>query len=101
MAAWAASNAAAAAVAWVAASSALVAVSAIHVRYGLVAADIEADAGPIHSSSTSWVIVVSYDVNAEEISAASPRQAEATVIIGVEPGPAYRRPELISGDSSA
>jgi hypothetical protein len=56
-----------------------------------------ADAGPIQGEAVNSLITAPQPAAAEPISAATSSQPAAAVIIGPDPGPAYIRPELISG----
>jgi hypothetical protein len=68
--------------------------------YGVAAATMDRDAGPSHGEPVNSVIADVYPVAVEPNSAASPSQAAAAAIIDPEPGPAYIRPELISGGNA-
>src|SRR5580693_295650 len=94
------SKAAAAARAWLAASSAAAPAALIQLTYGVTAAIIDREAGPSHGEPVSSSITEPYPDAPVVNSAASPSQAEAAAIIDPEPGPAYIRPELISGGNA-
>jgi hypothetical protein len=98
--AYAASKAAADAVACAAARWAWAAVVVSHVMNGWAAAAADADAGPIHCSPVSSATTDSYPVAAVLNSPASALQAAAAAIIGPAPAPAYMRAELTSGGSA-
>ncbi len=85
--------------AWVAVCSAWAAVALIHDTYGAAAAAIDADDGPVQPL-VSVAIVEPYDDAVAYSSEASASQAAAAASIGPDPGPAYIRPELISGGNS-
>ncbi len=65
--------------------------------YGATAAAMVADVGPRQSSSAKTLMVAWYWLAAESISAASRFQATDAERKGVDPGPEYILPELISG----
>jgi hypothetical protein len=90
-----------AALAWAPACSACAAMAPSHATWGAAEAAIDADAGPCHAPPVSPEITDAWSAAVEYSSAASLSQTAAAACIDPGPGPAYIRPELISGDSSA
>jgi hypothetical protein len=68
--------------------------------YGAAAAAIAADDGPDQPSPVSPDSTEPYVDAVELNSAAKPRHAAAAANNGIEPGPEYIRPELISGGNA-
>src|ERR1700757_2414256 len=66
----------------------------------MAAAKIAADDGPTQGALASSVTTESKPLAAVPNSAASSSQAVAATIIDSDPGPAYIRPELISGGNA-
>src|SRR4051794_3955253 len=87
--------------AWSAVCSACTAVSCNHPTYGVAAAAIAADAGPIQGPAVSPATIDSYKAAAAYRSLAKPSQAVAAASIDPEPGPAYISAELTSGGNNA
>src|SRR5271163_1380459 len=96
----AASNAIAACPAAAAASSHCIAVAIIHTTYGAAAKAIEIDDGPSHDPAVSASITAWNAAPDEPSCAAKACQDAAEATNDDEPGPAYIRPELISGGTS-
>lgn len=94
------SKAAAAAPAAAAASWHCPAVAIIHTTYGAAANAIEIDDGPSQASEASAAMTELNAAPEEPNSAAKACQEAAEAARDDEPGPAYIRPELISGGTS-
>jgi hypothetical protein len=75
-------------------------VALIHATYGVAAAAIAVEDGPVHGPIARLWIVDPYDAAADCRSAANESQAAAAASIGPEPAPTYIRPELTSGGSA-
>jgi hypothetical protein len=71
-----------------------------HAAYGAAAAAIDSDAGPIHGALVKSAITELYDDAAKFNSAPSASQATDAATNDSGPGPAYIRPELISGGNA-
>ena len=91
------SNAVAAARACPAANSACPAAALNHPTYGIAAAAIDTDAGPIHCPLANPAITDANDDADACKSDANPSQAIAAINNGPDPAPAKIRAELISG----
>jgi hypothetical protein len=66
----------------------------------MTADSIDTDEGPTQREDVNSVMVELYPEAAVPNSAASSSHAAAAASIGDEPGPAYMRPELISGGNT-